>query len=245
MTSRPANKAKVAKGADRRGKRDQTSAPAVGKVPPATPFDEARDLADIEIFIGRWVRLAIQAHVVMRGAYSCSSEHPTLFARHPAITFQFDAMDSLERIGLVHLGEVLKSSALSVPTDLRGRLALNLHRHVISHPYTTEDEWKHENVKKFVKAKRHLHDNRAVLVWQLYRSVTYALKKHGRAPKHPPIEATLEMAQSLELIWRQSMNEEGIRRIGTIEQVMAELREYHVEYMRLVDEKAAVEDGAG
>jgi hypothetical protein len=143
-----------------------------------------RDIRDFVLqveLLGISVRTAIQSALVTLASLSYFGKDPEheLFAANPANMVPYLALKALEDRSIVEIAELLKDEHKMIPAGLSvpRKEELRNHRDALSHP--TKIKWHRPGMQQFFDSHRQWTDFRAAIVWDMWNSMTEALKDGG------------------------------------------------------------------
>jgi hypothetical protein len=199
------------------------------------PLERRKSLELLGTFIHIDVVTAIQSALVRTVASGFFHKNKDAFAWNPANTLLYQSLRALEERAVVHISETLKDPEriFEFPTDLRGRIDLELHRTALSHPGTVR--WRKAGMQEFFDADRHWRDNRAAIVWDLQRSINEELAKVGAEPKLTSVAVTPEMAVLVSAILRCSVRAESRETIPPEKMLLDWLNEKQGEWIKILE----------
>lgn len=183
------------------------------------------------------VGLAMQASIVIAAARVEFVLHREWFARNPANTLPFIALQALEKGATVTIAEVLndEENAFPVSVTIRRKVDLIAHRHSISHPVTVN--WHQQKMQAFKEQGREWLELRAALIWDMQRSINEELKLGGRQTLNDEVVITPAMAMLLDLIFRLSAQPEALPHLcRPTEEMEANLQMFRDAYLDFIVE---------
>lgn len=197
-------------------------------------LDESQSLALLSAVISVDVICAMRSAIVTGAAALQFHNQRDWFATHPGNSLTWMALDALEERCVVRISERLKDEAraLTIPTEVRRKSDLRLHRHAVSHPLTLT--WRDKDMQRFQLEQQRQPDFRPALVWDLQRSVNDLLRSRGLTPGVEEIDVAPEMVLSLCTILRFSMRPEASARLPSEPEHLQALTIFRDRYMDFV-----------
>jgi len=145
-----------------------------------------RDIRDFVLqveLLGIRVRTAIQSALVTLASLSYFDKDPEheIFAANPANMVAYQALKALEDRSIVEIAELLKDEHKMIPAGLSipRKEELRNQRDALSHPTTIK--WHRPGMQQFFDSHRQWTDFRAAIVWDMWNSMTEALKDGGES----------------------------------------------------------------
>ena len=190
-----------------------------------------RRLKMVKLFTSLEVQFALQCSFVTIAADYLFENMLDLFASNPGNTLPYMAIRALEERSVVHIAEALTQKKLFPEgMTIRKKIDLIMHRHSLSHPYTTK--WKKPSMQEFSDQKRRWRDLRPALVWDMQRSLNDEFRKYGLTLENEDICVSTAMVMCLELIFRLSMkNANSVPSVTQLHQSLQLIKDLYVAFL--------------
>jgi hypothetical protein len=159
------------------------------------------------------------------------------FAANPVNTFTYQALKAVEDISIINVAEALVK-VQEVGVEISKKADAIKHRHAVSHPFTVK--WRSKDMQIFHDKDRKYVDIKAVIVWDIYRTVTNKLRKLGNDNLYEDFSITKEMAGLVLLVMDNTMKCID-KNTEFVEQMLESLSTFKVKFMDFVVRNPAVQ----